>query len=70
MFGVNYLELMVTVGAIVLMETIHLLQNHYSMYGLITKQPTIMRWSFYLIAILIIINFGVFTDEEFIYFQF
>lgn len=42
----------------------------YFKSGALVKWPTPVRWSFYSLAILAILFFGVFSNNQFIYFQF
>jgi len=67
---VSMLDLVVIIGSILFMETIHILQNKYSMRQLISIQPLWVRWSLYFSWIAIIIIFGEFQERTFIYFQF
>lgn len=71
MFGTNYFNLIIAIIAIIVMETLHIIQvNQQSMYQFICKQPTPVRWAMYIIISIVIINFGIYSGEEFIYFQF
>jgi alginate O-acetyltransferase complex protein AlgI len=66
------LEVLVAVGTIGLMETVHFLQERgWKMRDRITGLPLVLRWGVYVSATLLIVLFGKFsTQGEFIYFQF
>lgn len=56
---------------IFLLETVQFFQEtRGSMRVQLAKQPTWLRWTVYTVLVLVILNFGVFTEREFIYFQF
>lgn len=63
-------ELLISIGVIVFMETIHTIQRRKKVRAIIEKQPTPVRWILYYAAIIAIIELGVFGGNEFIYFQF
>ncbi len=60
----------VSVAAIVVMETVHLIQRNGSVSQLIMRRPAAVRWSIYYIAVIAVLLFGQFGNQEFIYFQF
>ncbi|MFT2007807.1 MBOAT family O-acyltransferase [Pontibacter sp. 13R65] len=60
----------VSVVSIMIMETVHLIQRNGSVSQLILQRPVWVRWSVYYAAILAILLFGQFGNQEFIYFQF
>ncbi|GAB3203150.1 MBOAT family protein [Pontibacter aydingkolensis] len=60
----------VSVLAIILMEIVHLIQRNGSVSQLIMQRPAWVRWSVYYIAIIAMLLFGQFGNQEFIYFQF
>ena len=56
---------------ILLMESVHYLQETRGpVRAQLAKQPAYIRWTVYVLFIAVILNFGVFTQKEFIYFQF
>lgn len=55
---------------IALMELIHLQMRTGDVNYLLNKQPAGVRWFLYTFFLLLIVNFGVFGDHQFIYFQF
>ena len=55
---------------LILMETIHLLLRKGDLNYLLNKQPVWLRWASYVVIFLLIVNFGVLGDHQFIYFQF
>ncbi|WP_304608228.1 MBOAT family O-acyltransferase [Pontibacter qinzhouensis] len=60
----------VSVISIVIMEVVHLIQRSGSVSQLILQRPVWVRWGVYYSAILAILLFGQFGNQEFIYFQF
>ncbi|MFD2245458.1 MBOAT family O-acyltransferase [Pontibacter ruber] len=60
----------VSVLSIILMETVHLIQRNGSVSQLILQRPAWVRWSVYYLAIIVLLLFGQFGHQEFIYFQF
>ncbi|MBD3386585.1 MBOAT family protein [candidate division KSB1 bacterium] len=68
--GLNQTEFVIAVLSILFMECIHMMQRHRRMRQFLNNKPKTLRWSVYLILLLSIIMFGVFTKQEFIYFQF
>lgn len=60
----------VSVVAILIMETVHLIQRNGSVSQLIMQKPAVVRWSVYYIALIAVLLFGQFGNQEFIYFQF
>lgn len=60
----------VSVLAILIMETVHLIQRNGSVSELINRRPVWIRWSVYYLAIIAVLLFGQFGHQEFIYFQF
>ncbi|MDX5437780.1 MAG: MBOAT family protein [Pontibacter sp.] len=60
----------VSVLAIALMETVHLIQRNGSVSQLIMQRPAWVRWGIYYAAIVAVLLFGQFGHQEFIYFQF
>ena len=70
MLGPNYIDFALCIFFITVLELVHYSQRYYNIYQLISRQPIVLRWSLYMILCLVIINFGVYNDEGFIYFQF
>ena len=66
------LEVIIGVGAIMVMESIHALQERgWSIHQRITGLPVVFRWGLYVSATVAIVLFGKFSSQaEFIYFQF
>ncbi|HEY4651749.1 MAG TPA: MBOAT family protein, partial [Pontibacter sp.] len=60
----------VSVIAILIMESVHLIQRNGSVSALLMQRPAIVRWSVYYIALIAVLLFGQFGHQEFIYFQF
>ncbi|GHA80280.1 MBOAT family O-acyltransferase [Pontibacter akesuensis] len=59
-----------SVIAIAIMETVHLIQRNGSVSQLIGQRPAFVRWGMYYLAIIAVLLFGQFGNQEFIYFQF
>ena len=55
---------------ILMMEAVHFLLRKGDLNYLLNKQPVFVRWLSYVIVLLLIVNFGIFGDHQFIYFQF
>lgn len=55
---------------ILLMESVHWLLRKKDLNQLMNEQHYLVRWIAYVIFVLLIIDFGVFEDKQFIYFQF
>lgn len=58
------------VGLILLMESVHVFQEHGGVRQFFNTKPLIFRWTVYMSLLLIILLFGVFEEQKFIYFQF
>ena len=63
-------EMTIALFSILLMGIFHFLQERGSIKEMLSKKPVLVRWSIYCILILSILFFGVFSSEQFIYFQF
>ncbi|RJR31328.1 MBOAT family protein [Candidatus Parcubacteria bacterium] len=63
-------EFYIAVLAIIFMETVHLLQRHREMRHMFTKEPLWVKPVFYGALALLILLFGQFQLNQFIYFQF
>lgn len=59
-----------TFTLIILMELIHFLQRNSSILSLINSRHFAVRWAVYTIFLWIILVFGQFGNQQFIYFQF
>lgn len=66
--GRNYF--MLSASFILFMEFIHLIQERRGMRKFLSNKPLFVRWSLYYVIIFLILLFGVFEKQEFIYFQF
>jgi D-alanyl-lipoteichoic acid acyltransferase DltB (MBOAT superfamily) len=63
-------EMLVLFFCIALVELVHRLQKDQKLYDWMAGKHVAVRWSFYILLMLIILNFGAFTENQFIYFQF
>ncbi len=68
--GLDSYEFVIAVLSIIFMESVHLIQRHYSVRKMLSNKPIYLRWSIYYAMIFGIILFGKFNEQQFIYFQF
>jgi alginate O-acetyltransferase complex protein AlgI len=74
--GFGKYDLVIALCAIAGMELVHILQEHISkssgigLRSVLSHKPLPLKFSVYVILIFVIINFGVFSSNEYIYFQF
>jgi len=68
--GLHGIDVPVILIAISVMELVHMLQRHTPVRQLLADQSGWLRWSVYGTAVLMILLFGEFTSQDFIYFQF
>ncbi|MFM7021709.1 MAG: MBOAT family O-acyltransferase [Flavobacteriales bacterium] len=67
----NQLELGLSLFFISILIAVESMHNHFKVEGsLLQKSPFVLRWTIYLSAVLVILFFGIFNRQEFIYFQF
>ncbi len=69
-YGLNIYEFFIAIVSILFMEYIHLLQRHSGIRNMLSHRPLWIRWLVYYIMILSTLIFGVFEQQQFIYFQF
>lgn len=69
-FGFSKVDLLIALFVILVMESIHFIQRYGSIRGMVQDKPVVIRWSLYYLLILMILMFGVFGSNQFIYFQF
>ncbi len=65
-----YTELLLSFALIIFLEAVHYAQSKTNLMQLINKQPMYVRWPIYYAMIAAILCWGVFTNSQFIYFQF
>lgn len=64
-------NLLITLGALFVVALMEFLQkDHPFVTGLINRFPWWGRWAFYLMLITLTLNFGLFSNKAYIYFQF
>ena len=63
-------DLVVGIGSVLLLLGVHLFQEKHHAGIWIITQPVWVRWAIYLGLVLLILNFGEFNQQQFIYFQF
>jgi len=66
----GWYELGAAFVSIFIMESVHFLQRRRSMREFMSDRPIWLRWTVYYILMFYILLFGVFTEQQFIYFQF
>jgi alginate O-acetyltransferase complex protein AlgI len=68
--GIGRDQLYVAILAIIFMEVIHVIQEHGKIRTFLSEKPTMVRWSAYSLMLILIFLFGMFEEQQFIYFQF
>jgi hypothetical protein len=68
--GLGRVGLPIAFASIAFMEAIHLVQHHGRIRHMLSDKPVWFRWGVCYAMILMIIMFGVYSNEQFIYFQF
>jgi alginate O-acetyltransferase complex protein AlgI len=68
--GLSRSNFLVAILSLIFMEFVHLVQRHGSIRHMLSTKPTWMRWGLYYAIVLGMIFFGMFGENEFIYFQF
>lgn len=70
-FGVSRFNLLVSFGLILVVELIHMLQGSWAtVVDMLAPKPAIIRWAAYQMLLLAIILMGIWSNAQFIYFQF
>jgi D-alanyl-lipoteichoic acid acyltransferase DltB (MBOAT superfamily) len=64
------IELLIAIVFIVFMEVIHIERRNSIFYTKFSHLPIVMRWPAYYVLLFILLFFGVYESNEFIYFQF
>jgi alginate O-acetyltransferase complex protein AlgI len=70
MFGGHKYSLILGLLFIICLESIQILQEKVNIGEYIASRSTTTRWAIYIVFVTILINFGVFNSQGFIYFQF
>ncbi|MEO8169034.1 MAG: MBOAT family O-acyltransferase [bacterium] len=68
--GLDKREMVVALLAILVMESVHYVQRKSHVRHVLAGKPALLRWSLYIAIVLVILVFGEFTSQDFIYFQF
>jgi len=63
-------EFRIAVISIFVLEVVHWLQRRANLIDYVAARPVLLRWSIYYVGMLVILVFGVFGGQEFVYFQF
>jgi len=69
-WGLTTVNMAMMVIAIFIMTSVQLLQRRVSIRAMVAKYPLMIRYLVYLGLIFLILTMGLFTNDEFIYFQF
>lgn len=67
-FGVTQFAL--SIALIALLECAHLVQRTKNMSELVLSWPTPLRWGYYYLGVALVLLLGVFSQRQFVYFQF
>jgi alginate O-acetyltransferase complex protein AlgI len=68
--GLSYFQFRIALVAILMLEMVQFFQRRFSIREFICTKPFVLRWFFYICAVVIVVLFGKFDSREFIYFQF
>ncbi|HAH32824.1 MAG TPA: membrane-bound O-acyltransferase family protein [Elusimicrobia bacterium] len=68
--GLTRQGLCIAMLSIGFMELIHFIQRHRSIRHMLTEKPIWFRWAVYYALVFGIVLFGIFSERQFIYFQF
>ena len=68
--GLNTNELILSVGLILFLESIHYIQTKINISEIFVRKPLYFRWAVYYGLVLAILFLGVYENRQFIYFQF
>ena len=68
--GLSKIEFISVAIFILVLEGVHFMQRKRKMREWLASKPLVLRWSVYIILVLIILNFGEFGEKKFIYFDF
>lgn len=68
--GLSKVELLIGLAAVVVLEAVHLFERSRDPRRWLASQPWWIRWTVYYALVLVIVFFGKFGDQQFIYFQF
>jgi len=69
-FNFATFDLFAAVFFILLMELVHFMQRKSNIIQILSQKPLYFRWATYTLFSLIILYFGIFAKQKFIYFQF
>ena len=69
-FGVTKVQFLLGWGLIIFLIYVQLIQRTKSIRLILSEKPSWLRWSVYYALLIALLLFGVFTENQFIYFQF
>ena len=70
LMGQTKWEFLAAIAAIIFMEAVQYFERRGSVRTLLSGRPAPVRWGFYAVVVLAILNFGIVDRIQFIYFQF
>jgi len=70
LMGQTKWDFLTALAAIIFMEAVQYFERQGSARALFSGRPALLRWGFYGIIVLAVLNFGVVDQIQFIYFQF
>ena len=68
--GVTPDQLAMGFAAIIILESIHILQGKYDIATWFKTRPIFVRWSVYYMSLFLVLFLGIYENRQFIYFQF
>lgn len=68
--GLTLTGFSIAICSILFLVIVHFIQRKNSILELLSKKPVWVRWTVYNFIIILILIFGLFTEQSFIYFQF
>jgi len=69
-FGVTKVQFLLGWGLIIFLIYVQMIQRKKSIRLILSEKPSWLRWSVYYALLIALLLFGVFTENQFIYFQF
>lgn len=68
--GLSITDFQIAMGAIAVMEAVHLIQRQGQIRDMLVKRPSWQRWTLYYAVVFVILFAGRYGNQDFIYFQF
>jgi len=70
LININIISFSVCMLVIILLEFVHRIEGQGQIYQIVGRKPKVVRWAIYIMSFLLIAYTGVFSNRQFIYFQF